>query len=1448
MKRIITFLSVLLLAVCVNAREVVVTIGAEGKESLQILPHANTGFYTLVGAGSGIIWYMDTIRVEMTTGSSRPENMQIRIMTGGDYPVNLKIHNVTMNCTYFPMIVTGGSTVNLILSGNNKLTGGENYPAICVMTYKVDKKSQVNVLNISGTGSLEAQGGRYAAGIGGMDGRTYNENSWETSTGSINILSGNIKATGGYYGAGIGSGRNSQCNFVTIRGGNVEAKGGSNGAGIGNGGRTNPKPLDSFMIQILGGTVKAQGGSYGAAIGGGCLGSGGNIFISGGNITAQGGSSAAGIGAGKGAGKLPSGEIFGTSGGNINISGGLITARGGSGGAGIGGVSGNEGYLTTLHSSGSIRIENAEVYAYGGEFAAAIGSGQIGRCENIAIKNSTIHTEGGEAAAGIGTGTYGDSYGVISIESSEATAVGGMDGAGIGSGHKGVADRINIKGSKITAGTKTPATLRNAGSNQPKSIISKEELIRRLLKTDSSPELRSATADEDDYSRGSGIGSGAFGSVAGITIQDSEIDAIGGDGAAGIGGGVLGGGGVITLINNKGISTQGGDGGAGIGGGMGSDEKKPSNTYITVQGGKISAKGGIYASGIGGGMRCKPGTITIHSGEIEARGGAEAAGIGGGSQGDGGDITIKDGTLLAYSGIMVSKEMELGVGSGIGGGWNSTGGNITIDGGNIEAIGLLDKPAVEDKRGQPRNSIGQVLYRTAIAVKDSRGTPMEGMPIASNTIRSGASTYGLSNAKTSFGAGYVYAYLPATNKDVVASVSGNSKSFKGVYNTVNSNKGTGIFTDATTTIDVTGKDVFLFNKGYALADIGTKLPTDYATYHVENYTLYGTGETTSITFMPDYDCNYNNTNRRLMINDLKLNTSGNADGRNIKLEKGAKARIDINGQVDLTAGKDCAGIQAPDGSSLIIQGAGKLKVKGGAGAAGIGGGRNMSAGDITINSSTVESTGGSGAPGIGGGANSTKGANLIINGGSVNAKGTQQIHAATGYPKNKSGMPVFLNVLKLAERTADGEKAYKNVRLVEGNIPIRDDVTEITDPEGIYLASAFDFRNIITDDSGQIYCYFKGQNSDHERVWVTSDSLKFENIYTRNADNNNKFTLYMDSPYKVEYVIEDEDKFEGFDPPVDNKYYSLKNKLSAKDITTSTPYYLKKWASANGTKYNAEDIVEIRQHNIVNGVLKLTADAGKQMKVIELFPDTAMAEVVADSLSKAIDDLIKPEIVETITAFSAPDKGISSLEGVERMINLEDINLSRNHLSDISSLSSLAKLTNLDATNQTITHSEQTISGGSLSLNNTVIGIDGNCIIPENISHDGFHNPENESITWSDLTEESGTVSYGFSSTPLFHSSKATENTPIFSGIVSQPWINDIITSIDNEESETYKLWTKDEILFIQTEKPSDIKIYSLAGNLIIQEKILTGTSSFTLQKGVFIVNLNSNIYKVMCK
>ena len=177
-----------------------------------------------------------------------------------------------------------------------------------------------------------------------------------------------------------------------------------------------------------------------------------------------------------------------------------------------------------------------------------------------------------------------------------------------------------------------------------------------------------------------GIGGGLYGDGNDITITGGEITATGGNHGAGIGGGYYGNGNDITITGGK-VTATGGNGAAGIGGGNYKD-----GNDINIAGGKVTATGGDYGAGIGGGNQGNGKNITITGGEVTAAGGTNGAGIGGGLRKEGEKITVSgDATLKVQGGP--TDEWD-GAGAGIGNGGSHNGdylsGTIPVNGAETE--------------------------------------------------------------------------------------------------------------------------------------------------------------------------------------------------------------------------------------------------------------------------------------------------------------------------------------------------------------------------------------------------------------------------------------------------------------------------------------------------------------------------------------------------------------------------------------------------------------------------------------------------------------------------------------------------------------------------------------------------------------------------------------------
>ena len=312
-----------------------------------------------------------------------------------------------------------------------------------------------------------------------------------------------------------------------------------------------------------------------------------------------------------------------------NKDGGSLKATGGQFGAGIGGAGVNDA---------QVKITGGKITATGGEFGAGIGGGFKGSGD-VTITGGEIHANGGSYSAGIGGGEY--SSGKVTISGGEITATGSYLGAGIGGG-KGVYlasdkkihggdGKVTITGGKITATSK---------------------------------------------SFGAGIGGGSNGS-GDVTIEgNTEVNAAGGTGGAGIGSGAGDAKANITLEGKVTIVAKAGDGNVAIGDINGEQELNGlapgSNvTRSDSEGNDISLPGDKVPTPSGGD------TAGGGSTDGDSAGGGSTGGGSTGGDSTGGDsadvsvqesvfpglvVTGKDGQRTSYTSIRGNNILSLRVG------------------------------------------------------------------------------------------------------------------------------------------------------------------------------------------------------------------------------------------------------------------------------------------------------------------------------------------------------------------------------------------------------------------------------------------------------------------------------------------------------------------------------------------------------------------------------------------------------------------------------------------------------------------------------------------------------------------------------------------------------------------------------------------------------------------
>ena len=155
----------------------------------------------------------------------------------------------------------------------------------------------------------------------------------------------------------------------------------------------------------------------------------------------------------------------------------------------------------------------------------------------------------------------------------------------------------------------------------------------------------------------------------------------------------------LTISGEGSLKATGGEG-AGIGA---SSRRNGSLGTIVIDGGNIEAYGGEMAAGIGGSAEGGSGTIIINNGTVYAKGGHGSyykdiknvyggAGIGGGANGCVDRIEINSGNVTAYGGYATNAGRHPGAAIGCGGGGAKAVdggykyGEIAINGGTVSAI------------------------------------------------------------------------------------------------------------------------------------------------------------------------------------------------------------------------------------------------------------------------------------------------------------------------------------------------------------------------------------------------------------------------------------------------------------------------------------------------------------------------------------------------------------------------------------------------------------------------------------------------------------------------------------------------------------------------------------------------------------------------------------------
>ncbi len=488
-----------------------------------------------------------------------------------------------------------------------------------------------------------------------------------------------------------------------------------------------------------------------------------------------------------------------------------------------------------------------------------------------------------------------------------------------------------------------------------------------------------------------------------LTISgDGTLTAIGGQYAAGIGGGNEGVGSNITISGGT-VTAIGGESAAGIGGGSSGDGHSGNGSGITISGGNVSATGGYFGAGIGGGKGGAGSNITINGGIVTATAESYAAGIGGGKGGAGSSITISGGVVTASAGTYAA---------GIGGGSDGVGRDITISGGTVRTLCpsyyyFGDEIGSGDDGAEASRIVingGSVSTAMSPLTKATDGTNPVYCTVVDLSEEYGKETavdnvwetgYGMKDVQTDQD-GRIYLYLPDSNGEQTK-ILFNRTYYAGVISKDNE-KNELVKQEKTPNYDLLVSGDSAFFERITETDPDTKMEQalivvkDGAELTLMSEKTHNESNPSKTVIRVEKDANASLTLDGVYIDVSDTGDSSTAGLSPLEVAKDSAGNIEVilKGTNVLKAGYFCAGLQKngeeDSVGKLTISGEGELQIAGGYAGAGIGGGRWEGERNITISGGTVAATGGEYGAGIGGGSEGD-GRDITISGGTVSAIG-----------------------------------------------------------------------------------------------------------------------------------------------------------------------------------------------------------------------------------------------------------------------------------------------------------------------------------------------------------------------------------------------------------------------------------------------------------------------------
>ena len=295
---------------------------------------------------------------------------------------------------------------------------------------------------------------------------------------------------------------------------------------------------------------------------------------------------------------------------------------------------------------------------------------------------------------------------------------------------------------------------------------------------------------------------------------------------------------------------------------------------------------------------------------------------------------------------------------------------------------------------------GEVLYRSASCADYS------GVEAALAAVPVDLSPYTLESIQALLTARQTVKYgLPKSSQ---ATVDGYADAILAAINGLVLDEGTGSGAEPVTLTLQSGEQLVITSTGYRIGD-GAE------TAHTGPYILTSGGQEIAAAVL--VESGYH----AITLNNLNLKTT---DASPFVLAPGTVVKLSVTGEniLDGQEADDFAGLNAPDGTFLVLSGTGSLTARGGDNAAGIGGNDGEAAGNTTIISGNVTATSVSDGAGIGGGYEGGAGT-IVITGGTVYAECLADDGAGIGCGDDGEGGTITITGGTVTGKSTDDDGA-----------------------------------------------------------------------------------------------------------------------------------------------------------------------------------------------------------------------------------------------------------------------------------------------------------------------------------------------------------------------------------------------------------------------------------------